>query len=89
MDGDIDHKLGKELGKVVLKKKTVEVKKQGEFKGSFPFPRKGNVDVDCVHHFGYLSNRPKGSPVPSECISCIRLGGCMVATVYVDKIKDD
>ena len=46
VDRDIDHKLGKELGKVILKKKTVEVKKGGEFKGSFPFPRKGKEASD-------------------------------------------
>jgi hypothetical protein len=41
----------------------------------------------CLHHFGYLSSRPKGSPIPQECIICQRLGDCMVATVYVKKIN--
>ena len=90
VDRDIDHKLGKELGKVVLKKKTSGAKeKKNQFRGSFPFPRKENVDNECSHRFGYLSNRPKGSPVPSECICCSRLGGCMVATVFVKKMEDD
>jgi hypothetical protein len=40
----------------------------------------------CLHHFGYLSSRPKDSPIPQECIICQRLGDCMVATVYVKKI---
>lgn len=39
----------------------------------------------CLHHFGYLSSRPKDSPIPPECIICQRLGDCMVATVYVKK----
>ncbi|MBT8171253.1 hypothetical protein KJN74_00070 [Candidatus Bathyarchaeota archaeon] len=39
----------------------------------------------CLHHFGYLSSRPKDSPIPQECIICQRLGDCMVATVYVKK----
>ena len=37
----------------------------------------------CLHHFGYLSARPKDEPVPPECILCQRLGDCMLATVYV------
>lgn len=39
----------------------------------------------CLHHFGYLSSRPKESPIPHECILCQRLGDCMVATIYVKK----
>jgi hypothetical protein len=42
----------------------------------------------CLHHFGYLSSRPKDSPIPQECIICQRLGDCMVATVYVKKVND-
>jgi len=42
----------------------------------------------CLHHFGYLSSRPKDSPIPQECILCQRLGDCMVATVYVNKINE-
>jgi hypothetical protein len=42
----------------------------------------------CLHHFGYLSSRPKESPIPQECILCQRLGDCMVATVYVKKVNE-
>ena len=42
----------------------------------------------CLHHFGYLSSRPKDSPIPQECIICQRLGDCMVATVYVKKVNE-
>jgi hypothetical protein len=42
----------------------------------------------CLHHFGYLSSRPTDSPIPQECILCQRLGDCMVATVYVNKLSD-
>ena len=42
----------------------------------------------CLHHFGYLSSRPKDSPIPQECILCQRLGDCMVATVYVKKLGE-
>jgi len=43
----------------------------------------------CLHHFGYLSSRPKDSPIPQECIICQRLGDCMVATFYVNKISEE
>jgi len=39
----------------------------------------------CLHHFGYLADRPKNTPIPQECILCQRLGDCMVATVFIDK----
>jgi hypothetical protein len=42
----------------------------------------------CLHHFGYLSSRPKEDPVPQECILCQRLGDCMLATVYVKEARD-
>ena len=42
----------------------------------------------CLHHFGYLSSRPKDSPIPQECILCQRLGDCMVATVYINKLGE-
>lgn len=42
----------------------------------------------CLHHFGYLSNRPKDCPIPQECILCQRLGDCMVATIYVEKASE-
>jgi hypothetical protein len=42
----------------------------------------------CLHHFGYLSSRPRDSPIPQECILCQRLGDCMVATVYVNKLSE-
>jgi hypothetical protein len=42
----------------------------------------------CLHHFGYLSSRPKDSPIPQECILCQRLGDCMVATIYVKRASE-
>lgn len=42
----------------------------------------------CLHHFGYLSSRPKEDPVPQECILCQRLGDCMLATVYVKEANE-
>ena len=48
--------------------------------------QKGEDASGCPYHFGYLSSRPKDSPIPTECMICQRLGGCMVATVYIKRI---
>jgi len=57
-------------------------------------PMKKNVQAleekifsGCLHHFGYLADRPKNAPIPQECILCQRLGDCMVATVFIDEIE--
>jgi DNA-directed RNA polymerase subunit RPC12/RpoP len=31
----------------------------------------------CAHHLGYLKNRPKNTPVPEECFTCIKMLDCM------------
>jgi len=32
---------------------------------------------ECVHHFGYLRNLPKGTPVPDECFGCKKILQCL------------
>lgn len=32
----------------------------------------------CCHYLGYLKNRPKNTPVPEECFTCIKMLDCMV-----------
>jgi hypothetical protein len=32
---------------------------------------------ECVHHFGYLRNQPKGTPVPDECFGCRKILQCL------------
>ena len=43
----------------------------------------------CVHHFGYLRELPKNTPIPSECLGCPQVVECMT-TLKVDKklVKD-
>jgi hypothetical protein len=73
--------------KVRLSKKgTSSVKSQ--MKEETAAAREERFFSGCLHHFGYLSSRPKDSPIPQECILCQRLGDCMVATVYVNKIGE-
>jgi len=32
---------------------------------------------ECVHHFGYLKNLPKNTPVPDECFGCKQILRCL------------
>jgi len=32
---------------------------------------------ECVHHFGYLRNLPKNTPVPEECFGCPKVMRCL------------
>ena len=31
----------------------------------------------CPHHFGYLGEHPKNTPIPNECLTCIRIMECL------------
>lgn len=33
--------------------------------------------VGCAHFIGYLKTRPKGSPIPEECLTCPAILRCM------------
>jgi hypothetical protein len=73
-----------------LEQQNINVNKDSEVKSPIKEEnaalREERIFSGCLHHFGYLSRRPKDSPIPQECIICQRLGDCMVATVYVKKI---
>ena len=32
---------------------------------------------ECLHHFGYLKNLPKNTPVPDECYGCLKMMRCL------------
>lgn len=32
----------------------------------------------CAHFLGYLKTRPKGSPIPDECLTCAAIMKCML-----------
>jgi len=34
----------------------------------------------CPHHFGYLSEHPKNTPIPNECLTCTKIMECLVRT---------
>jgi hypothetical protein len=33
--------------------------------------------VECLNQFGYLANRDKGTPIPQECINCLKVLKCI------------
>jgi len=33
---------------------------------------------DCLHHFGYLNELPKNTPIPGECFGCPKIVDCLV-----------
>jgi predicted RNA-binding Zn-ribbon protein involved in translation (DUF1610 family) len=38
---------------------------------------KAETGTKCLHHFGYLKNRPKNTPIPDECLTCDRMIECL------------
>ena len=36
-----------------------------------------NKPAGCVHFLGYMKTRPKGSPIPDECLLCAAIIECM------------
>lgn len=56
--------------------------KKGEGKAPPSVSRKGvkdekNKPAGCAHFLGYLKTRPKGSPIPDECLLCAAIIECM------------
>jgi DNA-directed RNA polymerase subunit RPC12/RpoP len=35
-------------------------------------------DVECKHYFGYLKKRSKDTPIPEECLTCIKMIKCLL-----------
>jgi len=33
---------------------------------------------DCLHHFGYLNELPRNTPIPGECFGCQKIVDCLV-----------
>lgn len=49
--------------------KDLDMKKNGERK---------DKQAGCPHSFGYLNNRPKGTPIPDVCLTCPKITKCML-----------
>jgi len=33
---------------------------------------------DCLHHFGYLNELPRNTPIPGECFGCPKIVDCLI-----------
>ena len=33
----------------------------------------------CPHHFGYLNEHPKNTPIPNECLTCTKIMECLAS----------
>ena len=42
-----------------------------------PAEKKERASSNCPHHFGYLTDRPKGAPIPEECLTCQKMLECI------------
>jgi hypothetical protein len=38
---------------------------------------RNNQSSGCPHHFGYLKEHPKHTPIPNECLTCTRIMECL------------
>jgi len=51
-----------------------------EEKGGPSVKKSSNTEkdqVECLNQFGYLANRDKGTPIPQECINCLKVLKCI------------
>lgn len=48
-------------------------------KATFAKQSPRNADgKDCLHHFGYLNELPRNTPIPGECFGCQKIVDCLV-----------
>jgi hypothetical protein len=40
-----------------------------------------NDSSDCPNFYGYLANRPKDTPIPQECLFCLKVTDCMYGRI--------
>jgi hypothetical protein len=71
--------LGKVLDAISARPKKEEEDKKKKEEPPVKPPEKEEKDPsECSHHFGYLANRPKDSPIPQECLTCPKIVDCML-----------
>jgi hypothetical protein len=42
-----------------------------------PVSPPNNHSSACPHHFGYLKEHPKNTPIPNECLTCTKIMECL------------
>ena len=63
-----------ESGKAIERPKSVPTVSVETEKPEFS---RNNNSSGCPHHFGYLKEHPKHTPIPNECLTCTRLMECL------------
>ena len=54
-----------------------EIEEDAEEPEALKFEVSADEAAGCVHHLGYLKNRPKNMPIPEECLTCNKMIDCM------------
>jgi len=63
-----------ERGKAIERPKSVSTVSVETEKPEFS---RNNHSSGCPHHFGYLKEHPKHTPIPNECLTCTRIMECL------------
>jgi hypothetical protein len=63
-----------ERGKAIERPKSVPTVSVETEKPEFS---RNNHSSGCPHHFGYLKEHPKHTPIPNECLTCTRIMECL------------
>jgi hypothetical protein len=63
-----------ERGKAIERPKSVPTVSVETEKPEFS---RNNQSLGCPHHFGYLKEHPKHTPIPNECLTCTRIMECL------------
>jgi len=58
--------------KIVIEKQQKESLKTSNY-----IVKNENVNSECSHSFGFLAIRPNNSPIPQECLCCLKVIDCL------------
>ena len=60
-----------------VEEETVESIERQETVSPAPVETEKTGVQGCPHHFGYLGEHPKNTPIPNECLTCIKIMECL------------
>ena len=60
-----------------VKEETVESIERQEPVSPVPVETEKTGVQGCPHYFGYLGEHPKNTPIPNECLTCIKIMECL------------
>lgn len=62
------------------KNKTIIKNQENKDKTITKLTKDENINSSCLHFYGYLAIRLKGSPIPQECLYCLKVTDCLSKT---------